>query len=227
MNKRLVKLLKQDGRSIFQIAGEIDIGGSNLSENIKGVTPRYENAEKICDYFGVSIDYLFPGVEEDTSKNIRLIAARERKDKIQSEAAEEMGISSSLLSKCEWKGYIPSEKTMGIICDYYGISKKRLFPDYKDKKRKLVITKDENSNNVLIEARLALGWGQKKLAEEVNVTKGYICHLEKNRYYPSEDMKDMIWEVLNDEYQERGLDFDISAEELFSSNLEAILEANS
>jgi transcriptional regulator with XRE-family HTH domain len=62
-------------------------------------------------------------------KNAALIKAREELGLTQTEAAEKIGIYTSLLSMYERLRAYPSQETQYKICDFYGFSKEEVFPD--------------------------------------------------------------------------------------------------
>ena len=60
------QLLQKYGVSAYKVAKSTGVTQSTLSDWKRGrSTPKSENMKKLADYFGVTIDYLMTGKEED------------------------------------------------------------------------------------------------------------------------------------------------------------------
>ena len=73
------QLLQKYGVSAYKVAKETGVTQSTLSDWKRGrSTPKSENMKKIADYFGVSIDYIMTGKENDLDKAPQLKPKDER-----------------------------------------------------------------------------------------------------------------------------------------------------
>lgn len=72
-------LLKERGITAYKVAQDTGITTATLSSWKKGrYTPKREKLQKIADYFGVTVDYLMTGKEEQKEKTVELTARDER-----------------------------------------------------------------------------------------------------------------------------------------------------
>lgn len=72
-------LLKERGITAYKVAQDTGITTATLSSWKKGrYTPKREKLQKIADYFGVTVDYLMTGKEEEKEKASELTARDER-----------------------------------------------------------------------------------------------------------------------------------------------------
>ena len=72
-------LLKERGITAYKVAQDTGITTATLSSWKKGrYTPKREKLQKIADYFGVTVDYLMTGKEEQKKKTVELTARDER-----------------------------------------------------------------------------------------------------------------------------------------------------
>lgn len=73
------QLLQKYGVSAYKVAKETGVTQSTLSDWKRGrSTPKSENMKKLADYFGVSIDYLMTGKDENSDKEPQLKPKDER-----------------------------------------------------------------------------------------------------------------------------------------------------
>lgn len=72
-------LLKERGITAYKVAQDTGITTATLSSWKKGrYTQKREKLQKIADYFGVTVDYLMTGKEEQKEKTVELTARDER-----------------------------------------------------------------------------------------------------------------------------------------------------
>lgn len=73
------QLLQKYGVTAYKVSKETGITQSTLSDWKRGrSTPKTENMKKIADYFGVSVEYLMTGKNEQKEKEISLSSKDER-----------------------------------------------------------------------------------------------------------------------------------------------------
>lgn len=66
MYKVFAKLLKESGVTAYRVAKETGVSQSTLTDWKNGrSTPKVDKLTKIADYFGVSLDYLLTGKEDE------------------------------------------------------------------------------------------------------------------------------------------------------------------
>lgn len=74
--ERIEKLRKSTGLSQGKLEKELGFSNGSISK-WKNSTPKYERLQKIADYFGVSVDFLMTG-NDDESKDNELNSRDER-----------------------------------------------------------------------------------------------------------------------------------------------------
>lgn len=79
MYEIFVKLLDKYGVTAYKVSKATGIGGSTFTDWKNGrSTPKRDKLQKIADFFGVSIDYLSTGSDEDPPKEPTLTPKDER-----------------------------------------------------------------------------------------------------------------------------------------------------
>lgn len=79
MYEIFVKLLDKYGVTAYKVSKATGIGGSTFTDWKNGrSTPKQDKLQKIADYFGVTVDYLVTGKEEQEHKDITLTPKDER-----------------------------------------------------------------------------------------------------------------------------------------------------
>lgn len=74
------QLLQKYGLSAYKVSKETGVTQSTLSDWKRGrSTPKTDNLKKIADYFGVSLEYLVSGKEDEKEKAPEL-TARDKRD---------------------------------------------------------------------------------------------------------------------------------------------------
>lgn len=66
MYEKFEKLLERDGVTAYRVSKETGIPASTFTDWKKGKSkPKVDKLQRIADYFGVSVDYLISGEEEE------------------------------------------------------------------------------------------------------------------------------------------------------------------
>ena len=69
MYEIFAKLLEERGVTAYKVSKATGIAGSTFSDWKSGrSTPKQDKLQKIADYFGVSVDFLITGKEEDVAQ---------------------------------------------------------------------------------------------------------------------------------------------------------------
>ena len=80
MYEIFVNLLEKYGVTAYKVSKATGIGGSTFSDWKSGrSTPKQDKLQKIADYFGVSLEYLMTGKENQKEKSPEL-SSRDEKD---------------------------------------------------------------------------------------------------------------------------------------------------
>lgn len=75
MTNNIAKLIEESGKKIKSISEALDISYPTLSSYNQGIRkPKKENAQKLADYFGVSVAYIL-GIDEEkyASSNLKIV----------------------------------------------------------------------------------------------------------------------------------------------------------
>lgn len=81
MYEIFVKLLEKYGVTAYKVSKATGIAGSTFSDWKSGrSTPKQDKLQKIADYFGVTVDYLMTGKEEEPKEKAPELTARDERD---------------------------------------------------------------------------------------------------------------------------------------------------
>ena len=73
------ELLHKYGVTPYKVSKETGVSQSTLSDWKRGIsTPKLDKMQKIADYFGVSVEYLMSGVEQEELRKPKLTSKDER-----------------------------------------------------------------------------------------------------------------------------------------------------
>lgn len=64
ISQTLQKLMKEHGLSSSKLARELGVHTSTVSNWLNGKEIKLDNLNLLCEYFGCSLDYFSPGLEE-------------------------------------------------------------------------------------------------------------------------------------------------------------------
>lgn len=81
MYEIFVKLLEKYGVTAYKVSKATGIAGSTFSDWKSGrSTPKQDKLQKIADYFGVTVDYLMTGKEDESKEKAPELTARDERD---------------------------------------------------------------------------------------------------------------------------------------------------
>lgn len=81
MYEIFVKLLEKYGVTAYKVSKATGIAGSTFSDWKSGrSTPKQDKLQKIADYFGVTVDYLMTGKEDEQKEKASELTARDERD---------------------------------------------------------------------------------------------------------------------------------------------------
>ena len=196
---RLVELREEKNIKQYTLANYL-----NFHENAYGQFEREDSIlpinhlNEICNYFNVSIDYIFALTNEkqyiDSKKDIDISTSIKRLKELRKEnnlkihdISAYLEIDKDLYGKYERQNVIIPIKHLLKVSEYFNVSIDYIF-DFSDIKQ---YNKSSNANIDLLSKRLKEirknnNLTQEKLAKEINTNKSVICAYEKgNRFIPT------------------------------------------
>lgn len=120
------QLLQKYGVTSYKVSKETGVTQSTLSDWKRGrSTPKTDNMKKIADFFGVSVDYLMTGNNDNKEKQITLSPKDERD--ISQDIDSIMGkLSSGKDGPATYNGEELSEESAELFREELGIALRRL-----------------------------------------------------------------------------------------------------
>ena len=75
MTNHITKLIEDSGKKLTEISSATNIAYPTLSGYNQGIrTPKKENAQKLADYFGVSVAYILGLDDKNAPSNLKIVA---------------------------------------------------------------------------------------------------------------------------------------------------------
>lgn len=122
-HQHLKEIRKAKGSTQKQVAEYLGIKERSYQKLEAGVSkPSFDTLIALADFFGISLDYLARGANDDENLPSRLLACRKSKGVTRKEVADSINISEEEYQRYEAGEHTPTLEIASILADYFGVS---------------------------------------------------------------------------------------------------------